>query len=252
MTTTLQKLPSANESAQYLTFTLDGEFFATEIAQVREVLEFKSITKVPRTPDYMRGVINLRGSVVPVLDLRLQLGMGATEPAIDTCIVIVEVPIDGQLVVLGALADSVQEVLEMRVDQLAPPPRLGTRIRTDFIRAMGRQTEQFMIIVDMERVFCSETMAAIRDIPQQLAQAGVDKNATLNDRAACSDELSPAARSPVKTNEDFEPRGQGHSGKPEAYFLGKGSGQSGTERFELELGQDHESDQGICVTEKGV
>ncbi|MCP4041146.1 MAG: chemotaxis protein CheW, partial [Gammaproteobacteria bacterium] len=121
-TATAESTIPLEEPVQYLTFTLDGESFATEIAQVREVLEFCRITKVPRTPDYMRGVINLRGSVVPVVDLRLQFGMQATEPTIDTCIVIVEVRIDGQSTVLGALADSVQEVIEFRRDQLEPAP----------------------------------------------------------------------------------------------------------------------------------
>lgn len=173
--TTQRNAVPADMPVQYLTFTLDGEAFATEIAQVREVLEFKGVTKVPRTPDYMRGVINLRGSVVPVVDLRLQFGMEATEPTVDTCVVIVEVPIDGQPVVLGALADSVQEVLEMKSEQLAPPPRLGTRISTDFIRAMGRHGEQFVIILDMEKVFSTDAITEIRDIPQRLPEAQGDE-----------------------------------------------------------------------------
>ncbi len=151
------------EPVQYLTFTLDGEAFATEIAQVREVLEFSRITKVPRTPDYMRGVINLRGSVVPVVDLRLQFGMQATEPTIDTCIVIVEVRIDDQPTVLGALADSVQEVIELRADQLEPAPRLGARVNTEFIRAMGKQDDRFVIILDMNRVFSEDQLTKMQD-----------------------------------------------------------------------------------------
>ncbi|MFZ0257172.1 MAG: chemotaxis protein CheW [Gammaproteobacteria bacterium] len=174
--TTIEHGISADDPVQYLTFTLDGESFATDIAQVREVLEFKGVTKVPRTPDYMRGVINLRGSVVPVVDLRLQFGMESTEPTIDTCIVIIEVPIDAQPVVLGALADSVQEVLELKPEQLAPPPRFGTRIRTDFIRAMGRYGDQFVIILDMERVFSTEAIVEIGDPAQLLAEAQADES----------------------------------------------------------------------------
>lgn len=151
------------DPVQYLTFTLDGEAFATEIAQVREVLEFSRVTKVPRTPDYMRGVINLRGSVVPVVDLRLQFGIEETEPTIDTCIVIVEVLIDDQPTVLGALADSVQEVIEFRQDQLEPAPRLGTRVKTEFIQAMGKHDDRFVIILDMNRVFSEDQLTELQD-----------------------------------------------------------------------------------------
>jgi len=162
-TATPENATPLEEPVQYLTLTLDGESFATDIAQVREVLEFSQVTPVPRTPDYMRGVINLRGSVVPVVDLRLQFGMEETEPTIDTCIVIVEVQIDGQPAVLGALADSVQEVIELRRDQLEPAPRLGTRVNTEFIRAIGKHDDKFVIILDMNRVFSVDQLTDIQD-----------------------------------------------------------------------------------------
>src|SRR5574342_727501 len=101
------------ETTQYLTFKLGDEVFALDITKVREVLDFTAITKVPRTPDFMRGVINLRGSVVPVVDLRLKFGMKATEKTVNTCIIITEVTVDSETTVLGALADSVQEVIEL-------------------------------------------------------------------------------------------------------------------------------------------
>ena len=165
---------------QYLTFILDGEAFATEIAQVREVLEYTSITKVPRTPDYMCGVINLRGSVVPVVDMRLQFGMAAIEPTVDTCIIIIEVEVDDQLVVLGALADSVQEVLELRGEQMEPAPTLGTRINTRFIRAIGKIDERFVIILDMNRVFSMDQLAEVTD-SSELPEVATDE---LQERAA--------------------------------------------------------------------
>src|SRR5512139_1961929 len=102
-------VPGSTETSQYLTFTLDGELFALDIAKVREVLEFTGVTKVPRTPDFLRGVINLRGNVVPVVDLRLKFGMTRTERSVNTCVIIVEVSVDGETTILGALADSVQE-----------------------------------------------------------------------------------------------------------------------------------------------
>ncbi len=164
MTTSAQEnIVRIEEPVQYLTFTLDRDAFATEISQVREVLEFSSVTNVPRTPDYMRGVINMRGSVVPVVDLRIQFGMDATEPTVDTCIIIVEIQLDGQPTVLGALADSVQEVIELRRDQLEPAPRLGTRINTEYIRAMGKHNDDFVIVLDMNRVFSVDQIDEIQD-----------------------------------------------------------------------------------------
>ncbi len=164
-----------DEPVQYLTFTLDGEHFATEISQVREVLEFSRVTKVPRTPDYMRGVINLRGSVVPVVDLRLQFAMQESEPTVDTCIVIVEVRIDDRPTVLGALTDSVQEVIELGRDQLEPAPRLGTRINTEFIRAMGKHDDRFVIILDMNRVFSADQLTEVHENSQTEPRSELNK-----------------------------------------------------------------------------
>src|SRR5512139_3658576 len=101
------------ETTQYLTFKLDEEIFALDVAKVREILEYSAVTKVPQTPDFMRGVINLRGSVVPVIDLRLKFGMSATEQTVNTCIIVMEIAIDQETAIVGALADSVQEVLEL-------------------------------------------------------------------------------------------------------------------------------------------
>jgi purine-binding chemotaxis protein CheW len=141
------------EISQYLTFTLDEELFALDIAKVREVLEFASVTKVPRTPEFMRGVINLRGSVVPVVDLRLKFGMTKTEKTVDTCVIITEVSIDGETTVLGALADAVQEVLDLEPGQIDPPPRIGTRLDTAFIKGMGKRDDRFLILLDVDKVF---------------------------------------------------------------------------------------------------
>src|SRR5664279_6195384 len=102
---------SSSSTSQYLTFKLDQELFAVDIGKVREVLEFTTMTKVPRMPDFMRGVINLRGNVFPVVDMRLKLGLTMTEKTVDTCVVISEVAVDGERTVLGALVDSVQEAV---------------------------------------------------------------------------------------------------------------------------------------------
>jgi len=149
-------------TTQYLTFKLEDEVYATDIAQVREVLEYSRVTKVPRTPDYMRGVINLRGRVVPVLDLKLRFGMSRTEQTVNTCIIIVEVNMEGDKMIIGALADSVQEVIEMDPSVIEPPPKIGTKLNTDFIRGMGKRDEQFVIILDIDKVFSSENLDAVK------------------------------------------------------------------------------------------
>jgi purine-binding chemotaxis protein CheW len=149
------------EATQYLTFKLDDEVFAVGIDKVREVLDYTTVTKVPQTPDFMRGVINLRGSVVPVVDMRLKFGMPRTEKTVNTCIIIVEINLKDETTVLGALADSVQEVLDLEPEQIEPAPKIGTKLNTDFIRGMGKQDEQFIIILDINRVFSSEELAAV-------------------------------------------------------------------------------------------
>jgi len=152
------------ENHQYLTFKLDDEVFALGIDKVREVLDYTSVTKVPQTPDFMRGVINLRGSVVPVVDMRLKFGMAKTEKTVNTCIIIVEINLEGETTVLGALADSVQEVLDLEPHQIEPAPKIGTKLRTDFIRGMGKRDEQFIIILDIDKVFSSEELAAVGSV----------------------------------------------------------------------------------------
>lgn len=143
---------------QYLTFTLGDEVFALDISSVREVLEYTTITKVPRTPDYIRGVINLRGRAVPVVDVRLKFDMPETEPTVNTCIIIVEVKLGGEETVLGALADSVKEVMDIEPENIEPTPRMGTSIQADFIQGIGKQGDDFIIILDIDRVFTEEEL----------------------------------------------------------------------------------------------
>jgi purine-binding chemotaxis protein CheW len=149
------------ETRQYLTFKLGNEVFGIDVAKVREVLDFTTITEIPRTPDFMSGVINLRGSVVPVVDLRLCFQMSKTERTRNTCIVVVEVLLDGEATVIGALADSVEEVIDLEPDQIQPAPRIGTQIRTDFIKGMGKREAQFIMILDIDRVFSAEELSAV-------------------------------------------------------------------------------------------
>jgi purine-binding chemotaxis protein CheW len=152
----------ATTATQYLTFKMDDEVFAFDIAKVREVLDFMTMTRVPRMPEFLRGVINLRGSVVPVVDLRLKFGMPKIEKNVNTCVIIVEVTVDGSSTVLGALADSVQEVLDIEPAQIEPAPKIGTALRTDFIKGMGKQNDHFVMILDIDRVFSAEDISFVQ------------------------------------------------------------------------------------------
>jgi purine-binding chemotaxis protein CheW len=149
---------------QYLSFKLGEEVFAVDISKVREVLDFTTVTKVPQTPDYMRGVINLRGGVVPVVDLKLKFGMEETEKTVNTCIIIAEVALEGESVVLGALADSVQEVFDLKPEDIEPAPKIGTQLNTEFLTGMGKKNDEFILLLDIDRVFTTEEISMVQSI----------------------------------------------------------------------------------------
>jgi purine-binding chemotaxis protein CheW len=149
------------ETTQYLTFKLDEEIFALDISKVKEVLDFTEITKIPRTPEFMKGVINLRGRVVPVVDMRLKFGMTEIVRTVNTCIIIVEVNVEGEATLLGALVDSVQEVTDLEPGQIEPAPRIGSRLRTEFIRGMGKRENHFIMILDIDKVFSADELAMV-------------------------------------------------------------------------------------------
>jgi purine-binding chemotaxis protein CheW len=146
------------ETRTYLTFTLDEEDFAVDVINVREVLDFTNVTRVPRTPDFMKGVINLRGSVVPVVDMRIKFGLPEVEATVDTCIIVMEVNMEGDATVIGALADSVKEVFELDPNSIEPAPRIGTRLETEFISGMGKYNDDFIIILDINQVFSADEL----------------------------------------------------------------------------------------------
>jgi purine-binding chemotaxis protein CheW len=149
-------------ATQYLTFKLDNEVFAVDVAKVREILDYTHPTKVPGTPEFMRGVINVRGNVVPVVDMRLKFGLSKTEKTVDTCIVILEMASEDDLTVLGALVDSVQEVFELESSLIDPPPKIGTGWRTEYIKGIGKHNSELLIILDIDRVFSSADAALFR------------------------------------------------------------------------------------------
>ncbi len=146
---------------QYLAFKLNKDLFAVDVAKTREILDFVDVTRVPQTPDYMLGVINLRGKVVPVINLHRKFGMDEVERTVDTCIIVMEVEVKETAVIIGIVADAVQEVLDLNAEQIEPPPRLGSRLNTEFIQGMGNLEEQFVIILDIDRIFSIEELVVI-------------------------------------------------------------------------------------------
>lgn len=153
----------ASDSRQYVTFCLGEELFGVAVTRAREILDLAPVTRVPQTPDYLLGVINLRGQVVPVVDLRVKLGLPKRETTRDTCIIVMEVQLDGEAITVGGLADSVREVLELRDDQIEPPPRMGTRLKTEFIAGMGKVNEEFLILLEIDKVFSGEELAVVQE-----------------------------------------------------------------------------------------
>lgn len=151
---------------QFLSFVLRDEYFAVEIFKVREVLDVAHLTSIPRMPDYLCGVINLRGRVVPVVDLGLRLGMAPIAKSIHTCIIIVEVKMEdgSDSVEMGVLTDKVQAVMELSQEDIEPVPAMGANIEIDFIKGMGRQEDKFMILLDLNRILTSEEQSVLRGL----------------------------------------------------------------------------------------
>ncbi len=148
---------------KYLTFTLDHEFFALDITSVREVQDFTEITRIPEAQDYMRGVVNLRGSAVPVLDIKLKFGMQRTEQTINTRIIIMTMERSGNEQLVGVLADSVKEVLEIDSKDIAPPPRMGATVHVDYILGVARKDNRFILILDLVKVLGREEFGSLEE-----------------------------------------------------------------------------------------
>jgi purine-binding chemotaxis protein CheW len=149
------------QTCQYLTFTLAGESFAIGILAIKEIIEYTDLTVVPMMPDYVRGVINLRGSVVPVIDLSMRFGKGASSITKRSCIVILEIHAAGEGNDVGVVVDAVNAVLEIPASEIEPPPTFGARIRTDFIEGMGKVNGRFVILLDVNHVLATEEMQII-------------------------------------------------------------------------------------------
>ncbi|WP_404416155.1 chemotaxis protein CheW [Marinospirillum sp.] len=163
MTGSHESNPEMPDQLQVLTFQLGNEGFGVEISGIQEVLEYRKATRVPRTPEFMLGVINLRGKVIPVVDLRPHFGLQVKEPTVDTCIIIIHVIIEGENTPLGILADRVQQVVDIPAEQISPPPKIGNKINAAYIYGMARIDEDFIILLRLSRVFSSDELQKVMD-----------------------------------------------------------------------------------------
>ncbi len=151
----------AVDATQYLTFWLGDEVFAMDIRTVREIIQYGLMTAVPLMPDFVRGVINLRGAVVPVIDLQARFGRPAATVSKKTCIVVFDAVRAGERVELGLMVDAVSEVIEIAAGQIEPPPNFGTSLRRDFIRGMGKVADRFVILLEPDRALDVDEMAGL-------------------------------------------------------------------------------------------
>ncbi|OWY39163.1 chemotaxis protein CheW [Xenophilus sp. AP218F] len=161
-----QPAAAAAEVRQYLTFQLGGETFAIGILGIREILEYIRPTTVPLMPPFIRGVMNLRGSVVPIIDLSLRFSRGETAILRRTCIVIIEVETESQLQLIGILVDAVHEVLAIPDADIEPPPQFGSKIRVDFIEGMARVDNRFVVLLAVDKVLSVNEMALLTELGQ--------------------------------------------------------------------------------------
>ena len=155
---------SASEPAQYLTFMLAREQFAIGILAIKEIIEYQGVTEVPMMPPCVRGVINLRGAVVPVVDLAVRFGRAAAPVTKRTCIVIVEVTANAERQVVGVVVDAVNEVLDIAPADIEPPPAFGAHIRSDFLQGVGKVRGKFVLLLDVERALDIREMAGLESL----------------------------------------------------------------------------------------
>ena len=165
--TAARHLAAAGEAHQYLTFALSGEMYGVGILNVKEIIEYGNLTEIPMMPAFIRGVINLRGAVVPVVDLAARFGGNPSAIGKRTCIVIVEMQQDDTKQDLGIMVDAVSEVLEIPGTEIEPAPAFGARIRADFIAGMGKVNGKFVILLDIQRVLSVNEMAELSNIGGQ-------------------------------------------------------------------------------------
>jgi len=171
---------------QYLSFQVASEEYAIGVLQVKEIIEYDTLTEVPQTPASVRGVINLRGSVVPVVDLAVKFSLPETDVTKLTCIVIVEVDLEGEPTVMGLMVDAVSQVIDFQPEDILEPPAFGTKVSVDYLQGMGKAGKKFVLILDIDKVLSTEELEAVASI-----EAG-EKDASSVPPATESETAQPA------------------------------------------------------------
>lgn len=164
-----------NSLESFLSFRIGKEIFATNVKNVLNILEMSKITQVPKSPEYMKGVINLRGIVLPVIDSRIKFGIEETEITTNTCIIVLELHNSGESVMIGAIVDAVKEVLEIDESDILPPPSIGTNFSSDYLQGMAQAEEGFIMILDAEKVFGSSEIVDMQKITTEANKSTVEE-----------------------------------------------------------------------------
>ncbi len=164
-----------SQTDYFLSFRLGEETYAIDVGNAREIVECSTVTKIPQTPPWIRGVINLRGKVVPVIDLKHRFDMGETEYTVHTCVIVVETVIDGELFVVGILADAAKEVFELDSSTMKPPPKFGIQVDTRYIRGMTKQNGELLVVLDAQRIFSLEEFTAAQSLVSEAPDAPSSK-----------------------------------------------------------------------------
>lgn len=156
----------SNDDQQFLTFNLAEEFYGVDILKVQEIKGYTNVTKIPNTPDYLKGVLNLRGTIVPIVDLRMKFGMGVTEPTSFTVVVVVNV----RNRVMGFLVDAVSDVLDLNAKDIQPPPEMGNTVDITFVAGIGNSNDHLVTLLDIDRVLTDDEVKAVAKIPADPGQ----------------------------------------------------------------------------------
>jgi purine-binding chemotaxis protein CheW len=164
---TLDNIGQSMDAGQFLTFMLSGEEFAVPIMQVKEIIEYDGLTSVPMVPEFIAGALNLRGGIVPVVNIAIKFGMTPSEITRRTCVVIMEVMLDNEKTVMGMLVDKVLQVIDITEENIDAAPSLGAQIRTDFIRGMGKLEDRFIIILAINKVLSAEEIAVVGNLQNE-------------------------------------------------------------------------------------
>lgn len=160
------------KTGKYLTFNLGKEVYGIEILKVQEIIGMMQVTRVPRTPDFVRGVVNLRGKVIPVIDLRLKFGLESKEDTDRTCIIVVQLALGVGSVIMGLIVDEVSEVLNVLAEQIEAAPSFGPKVDTDFILGMGKVAQKVVMLLDVDRVLASGELATVQMVKNSTEEKG--------------------------------------------------------------------------------